>query len=75
MEENKYKALKKQNFIDTLTNETTDALYMYRIQTDARVITGNTTEIKKPRPQAKVFYFEVGFPVITRARFVFYLNG
>ena len=40
---------------------------MYRIQTDARVITGNTTEIKKPRPQAEVFYFEVGFPVITQA--------
>ena len=32
---------------------------MYRIQTDARVITGNKDQDKKPRPQAEVFYFEV----------------
>ena len=32
---------------------------MYRIQTDARVITGNKDRDKKPRPQAEVFYFEV----------------
>ena len=31
----------------------------YRIQTDARVITGNKDRDKKPRPQAEVFYFEV----------------
>ena len=34
-------------------------LIMYRIQTDARVITGNKDRDKKPRPQAEVFYFEV----------------
>ena len=32
---------------------------MYRIQTDARVITGNKDRDKKPRPQAEVFYLEV----------------
>ena len=33
--------------------------HKYRIQTDARVITGNKDQDKKPRPQAEVFYFEV----------------
>ena len=32
-------------------------IYMYRIQTDARVITGNTTEIKKTEAAGRGFLF------------------
>ena len=37
-------------------------IYMYRIQTDARVITGNTTEIKNRGRRPRFFISRLDFP-------------